>query len=896
MENLAESIRHIPFFAGLSREDLARIVGKLEEERYSGGQTIVKQGEVGDSLFVIQSGAVEVVLEHDGLRVESVAILGPYECFGEISLFTGQKRSATVLALIDSIILKLSNETWHELLAEHPSLSLHFCKVLSQRLAETDRDISIGRGAFHLAMEDFFSVQPPEIRDFLLRTSLLKALDPGAIQAVLSITNPDQLLATLSLNHPVFLRINKNGAYEYLDYLRDFLTAKLEDRMGRRERDEIHLRLAGYFSDREKWTFAIYHYIKAEAWQEAVDHLEAHGNRLLQTEPPKEILEWLNALPSPVARNQGALARLKAEAYIQLGNLDAAIGSYQEFLARMQVSVTGALESAGYYRALAELHHKKGEISDALACLQLGLNTLADNKFDLEAVQAIHSVGVLQQARGLHESALRWGTTALTVAQKLGAQTQTRLPSESKKWVALTLAFAVGWMLWRMPPPAPLDETGMHFLATLAGAVLLWILSVFDEYVVALMLLLVWLLFGVLPPDMALAGFSKSSWFFVLGVLGIGAAVTKSGLLYRVALQVLRRIPPNYKIYTLILTVSGFFVTPLLPDLKARIAIMAPVSQAISEIMAFKPRSNGSAGLALSAYMGYSQMSFMFLTGAPLCLIGWNLFPEPAKTEFGWGAWLVAALPPGIFLLLLLVAAIHLLFPVKEGEEESVDVSPKTLQLQLEILGPLTRSERLSLAVLGLVLVGWLGKPLHGVDEAWVALGAFLLFLLAGVLDKNGVKNNIDWSCLVLLGILSGLAFTMLDLKVDRWIMDLAEPILSAVSFGPVPFLITVSLLVYFMRFFLNKTTTVILAILGLISWAQDIGIHPGVLLLTVLMATESWFLPYQTDSYQIVYYSTDEQAFSHAQARKLMVAKFFASLLALILSVPYWRMLGLIS
>src|SRR3990167_7510140 len=127
MENLAETIRHIPFFSGLSREDLARIVGKLEAVRFSAGQTIVKQGEVGDALYMVQTGAVEVVLEQDGLRVESVAILGPYESFGEMSLFTGQKRSATVIALIDCIVFKLSKEIWEEQLLQHPSLSLHFC-------------------------------------------------------------------------------------------------------------------------------------------------------------------------------------------------------------------------------------------------------------------------------------------------------------------------------------------------------------------------------------------------------------------------------------------------------------------------------------------------------------------------------------------------------------------------------------------------------------------------------------------------------------------------------------------------------------------------------------------------------------------------------------------------
>ena len=77
MENLAETIKNTSFFSGLLREDLARIAGKLQEERFSDGQVIVKQGETGDALYVVQSGAMEVVLEREGIRVESVALLGP---------------------------------------------------------------------------------------------------------------------------------------------------------------------------------------------------------------------------------------------------------------------------------------------------------------------------------------------------------------------------------------------------------------------------------------------------------------------------------------------------------------------------------------------------------------------------------------------------------------------------------------------------------------------------------------------------------------------------------------------------------------------------------------------------------------------------------------------------
>ncbi len=889
MENLAETIKHIPFFSGLSREDLSRIAGKLEEERFSPGQVIVSQGEVGNALYVVESGAVEVVLEKDGLRAETIGIIGPKESFGEMSLLTGQRRSATVIALVDSAVLKLGKENWEELLAKYPSLSLYFCKVLSQRLVEIHQDVLRGRGAFNSVLEEFFVAQSAHLQDFLVRTSILKTLDPAAIESVLSISGPGQLLASLSLSQPGFLRVAKSGNYEYLNYLRDFLSSRLERSIGRKERDELHLRFGFYFSTHAKLGSALHHYIKSEAWEEALELIRVHGDHLLENESPEEILGWLGALPHDLARTQGDLARLRADAYVRLGDLDAAIRTYREFLARKQ----GSIDTARYYQELAELHHKKGEIGEALGCLRLGASMVEEGRGDTDAVEAIRSIEALQQNRGSQDGALRWGGRALSLSRKLAAQARTTALPGNRKWLGLLLALAVGWGLWQMPPPTPLDERGMHFLASLAAAVILWIIGVFDEYVVALLLLLAWLVFGIVPPKMALAGFSETSWFFVLGVLGIGAAVNKSGLLYRVALQVLHRIPADYRMYTFILATSGLLVSPILPDERARVAIMAPLSQTISESMGFKPRSAGSAGLALSAYIGFGQMGFVFLTGATLCLIGWNLLPEPGKSEFGWGTWTLAAFPAGIFTLLLLFLAVHFLFPLKAQDRAAL--SPKTLETQLEILGPLSKGEWLSLAVLVLALIGWLSKPLHGIGEAWVALGAFLVFLVTGVLDKSSLKNNIDWGVLLFLGVLFSLAIITSQLKVDRWLMGFLGPVLSAFSFHPVAFLTAVSLLIYCLRLFLNKTPTVILLTFSLASWAQDIGIHPGVLLISMLMAIDSWFLPYQTLSYQIAYYSTDEKAFSHAQARKLMAAKFLVSLLAIAMSVPYWRMLGFI-
>jgi CRP-like cAMP-binding protein len=75
-----DTITRTSIFAGLSREDLARVAGKLDEVTVAAGTTIITQAEPGDALYVVQTGAVE-------------------ECFGEIALFTDAPRSALAIAV-----------------------------------------------------------------------------------------------------------------------------------------------------------------------------------------------------------------------------------------------------------------------------------------------------------------------------------------------------------------------------------------------------------------------------------------------------------------------------------------------------------------------------------------------------------------------------------------------------------------------------------------------------------------------------------------------------------------------------------------------------------------------------------------------------------------------------
>jgi anion transporter len=356
----------------------------------------------------------------------------------------------------------------------------------------------------------------------------------------------------------------------------------------------------------------------------------------------------------------------------------------------------------------------------------------------------------------------------------------------------------------------------------------------------------------------------------------------------------LRRIPLTYhKTHTFLLFASGLLITPLLPTGKARAVIALPVSRAVAKATGFADRSNGSAALSLAALIGFSHMSFMFLTGGEFCLIGWNLLPLEAKNDFGWMSWFLAALPAGILIFLVVFMAIHFLFPLK-AEDRVVQFKSATAQ-KLENPGPLSRAEWIGVSVLALTLLGWLTKPLHGVDETWVALGGLLVFLMTGCLDKKSFRNNLDWELIVFFGIINSMAVISTHLQIDRWVGGLVSPILAGVSTNRIKFLIAVIVIVCLTRFFLRKSPSIALTTVILVPVGHDIGIHPGVILLTILAASECFFLPYQDGPYQIAYSSTNGQAFSHGQAQKILAVRFLATMLAVVISIPYWTMLGLL-
>lgn len=140
------TLAHSDFGAGLNQDELRRLISVMQPRSLASGAALFRQGEAGDSLFVVCSGTISIRLP--GTQGESgkrVAAFGPGVVVGEMALLEGKPRSADALADSDSELLELSRGDFDRLAQDTPALAQHLLRnlacLLAERLRQTTQDL-----------------------------------------------------------------------------------------------------------------------------------------------------------------------------------------------------------------------------------------------------------------------------------------------------------------------------------------------------------------------------------------------------------------------------------------------------------------------------------------------------------------------------------------------------------------------------------------------------------------------------------------------------------------------------------------------------------------------------------------------------------------------------------
>jgi CRP-like cAMP-binding protein len=133
-------LRRVPLFAKLEPSKLKLLAFTSERLTFQPGQSLFRQGDMGDAAYVIMDGQADVIVETPQGPL-TVASLKRNDFVGEIAILCDVPRTATVTAMTELVTLRIAKELFFRLVTEFPQMAVEIMRVLAQRLEKTTADL-----------------------------------------------------------------------------------------------------------------------------------------------------------------------------------------------------------------------------------------------------------------------------------------------------------------------------------------------------------------------------------------------------------------------------------------------------------------------------------------------------------------------------------------------------------------------------------------------------------------------------------------------------------------------------------------------------------------------------------------------------------------------------------
>ncbi|MCL2162954.1 MAG: anion permease [Oscillospiraceae bacterium] len=474
-----------------------------------------------------------------------------------------------------------------------------------------------------------------------------------------------------------------------------------------------------------------------------------------------------------------------------------------------------------------------------------------------------------------------------------GSKTKGSLSIVQQKLIKELIAVIVGGAIMLIPPPVGLTVQAMITIGLLVWAIINWMLAPIPDFIVVIIMCCLWVILGIAPFTVAFGSFGSTTLWLVVGVLGIGTAVTKSGLLYRITLMIMKLFPPTFSGQVMSLLASGTVVAPLIPSTTAKVAIAGPLVNSIGDALGLAPKSKGRGGLFVAMYTGFCLTGPIFVSASFFGYIILGVMPEDIQSKFTWGYWLLSVLPWGIVMLLASFFAITRIYKPKE----KVTISKEKVREQIAELGPMKKEEKITMTIVLICIVFWILESVLNVNSAIPALLGLGLLISFGVLTVQDYVMKTPWNIITFIGGIMGLATVLGQQGINTWIADVLGPIMGSIAGNPYIFVIVLTIIVFFARFIVaDLITPLTLFPVLLTPFCIAGGISPWIAGFVVYVMNMMWVVQYQNPNFVIGFAASGgEEKIGYNQTIKACIIYVGIVIVGLLISVPYWRLLGLI-
>ncbi len=446
--------------------------------------------------------------------------------------------------------------------------------------------------------------------------------------------------------------------------------------------------------------------------------------------------------------------------------------------------------------------------------------------------------------------------------------------SKNKKIIFTLLAFAIFGVILALPQPDPIqagDEIiilsikGKATLAALTLAVLLWVTEGLPFAVTGLLAMVVLVMTGAADfKELVKDGFGNHIILFFIGVLIFSAAIGRTTLLKRIAMQVLKHLGHSPRLIVLAFLVVGALMSGWITDM-AVAAMLMPIGVSILRDANLKPlQSNFGRALMIACAWGPLIGGISTPAGCGPNPLTIGFLKDLAGIDFSFLQWMALGYPAMILMIPFGWIILIKTFPL---EKIDLSMSEEDIEEQARQLGKITGKEisviaifllTISLWILGPFIKEWTGGAISFLSISYVAIACSLFFFLPGleVLSWKEAENDISWGGIIL--IVTGLALGMAIYKTGaaQWVAWISFRAIGNLHPAMIIFIIVLGVSLLKVMFSSNTVTGIIVVPL-LIALAGSLKLDPALLAIPAGITSSLAFILVTSTPTNVIPYSS---------------------------------------
>ena len=462
------------------------------------------------------------------------------------------------------------------------------------------------------------------------------------------------------------------------------------------------------------------------------------------------------------------------------------------------------------------------------------------------------------------------------------------------KTIGIIVGLALGLIISLISPPEGLTPEAMRAIGIIVCTIVFLSMEVFPNFITAILMCTAFVLFKCVEFTTAFEAFADTTFWLIVGVLGIGVGINKCGLLKRISYHALKLFPATFNGIVAALLGVGTICQPLMPSTSAKQSIVAPVAMMLGETLGFEKKSKQMAGLFNAMYVGWSITGTVFISASFMGYLFFGNLPADVQTQFTWTTWFLAMIPWAVVVVIGNYFTITRLYKPKEKKKITKDV----IDRYIAELGPMSRDEKVVSVIMVIALILWVGENTFGISACVTSLLCLMAMAIFGIFTPADFNTKMGWGLIIFVGGVLNISGAMSALGISDWIGNMIEPVLGGFISNPWLFTIVMVLLIYLIRYLIPDMITIVILFTGVLSpLGQANGLSPWVIMMIAYCAVCIWVTKYQNANMLVGWAASGgEDQMNFKDVMPGAYAHLAVNLLALLVSIPYWQLLGYIS